>query len=81
MGFYGDVPSGNDCYSSLLKPWPSRKFVSFPSYQMVDLFIAMLNYQRVKSVEDGTVECRKVVMFGGLNEAFGQMFMGNSEFS
>ena len=27
--------SGNDCYTWLLKPWRSRKFLSFPSYKMV----------------------------------------------
>ena len=26
----GYFPSGNDSYSLLLKPWPSRNFVSFP---------------------------------------------------
>ena len=48
-----DVASGNDCYTSLLKPWPMFE-VDLPSYKMVDLSIVMLVYQRVNKVYQPT---------------------------
>ena len=39
--------TGNNCYSSLLKPWPSRKFVSLPSYKFGDFpQLCYMFYQR-----------------------------------
>ena len=58
MSNFGKIPSGNDCCSLLLKPWPSQNFASFPiRFLKVDLSI-VLNYQRV---QDGAPPSYKLV--------------------
>ena len=46
------LPSGNDCYSLLLEPWPSRKSVRCPMF-MVELASSFLVkvYQRVNPIK------------------------------
>ena len=57
-----DVPSrqskrtqaGNDCHRLLLKPWPSRNFVSFPIKKMV------IVHTYVK-LSEGNLPCRELL--------------------
>jgi len=48
---WGILPSGKRLQKADLKPWPSRKFVDFPSYKMMILHSYVNVYQRVTYVK------------------------------